>query len=177
MGAAIVQEETEISNAGETPEIPRVLREIPPEKFRELIEALLGGPLQHQTSGSRREVVENPSDDQRRLPNDALTSNRILLRHCHESLLFETDWRPLDDVRESAISAVQATYVGAAMESRFMSAGTEDACAGRWAEYGGAGTGCAGGPPAGDVPKGARRQNQVDLQGIVERVEREADEA
>jgi len=36
-------------NAGETPEIPQIPRRIPPEGFRELIEALLGGPLQHRT--------------------------------------------------------------------------------------------------------------------------------
>ncbi len=33
-------------NAGETPETPQIPRRIPPERFGELTEALLRGPLQ-----------------------------------------------------------------------------------------------------------------------------------
>ena len=83
--------------------IPQILRDIPPEKFRELIETLLGGPLQHQTSGSRREVVANPTEDQLRLPHAELMGNKIMLFHGREKLVFETDgFRPT----ASAISHV-----------------------------------------------------------------------
>ena len=45
-----------MSNAGETPETPQILRRIPPERFRKLIETLLGEPLQHLTG-----TVHQPS--------------------------------------------------------------------------------------------------------------------
>ena len=158
--------------------IPQILRDIPPEKFRALIEALLGGPLQHQTSGSRREVVENPTEDQLRLPHAELMGNKIMLFHRREKLVFETDWLPSDSVSDFARSIAQTTYLGAMSSSRFLlKDGTEVACADRWAEM------LEPGPvePASPWPEKSRTAHEVNIgsicKGIVERVEREADEA
>lgn len=162
-------------------EIPQVLREIPPEKFRELIETLLGAPLQHQSSGSRREVVENPTEEQLRLPHDNLMGGKIMLRHRRE-LLFETDWLPLGS--EFALSVARVTYLGAMSGSRFkMGDGTEVECSDRWAEI-------VGRPgqttPESPWPEKSRAVRDVMAQsivvqsvrsGVVERVEREASEA
>ena len=121
--------------AQETPEvhIPRILREISPEKFRELIETLLGAPLQNQSWGMSRETVENPTEEQLQLPHDRL-SRGILLRHLRGKLLFETDWLPPGSISEFARSVAQVTYLGAMSGSRFQKAdGTEVECSDEWA--------------------------------------------
>ena len=114
--------------------IPQILREIPPEKLRALIEALLGAPLHSQSAGSRHEVIENPTDEQRRQEHVGLAGNRIMLPHRREKLHFETDWTPADSVSDFALSAAQITYLGAVSESRFLSDGTEVSCTDRWKE-------------------------------------------
>ena len=47
-----------MSNASETPEIPQILRNTPPEEFRELIEVLSGGRC-----STRRGRLINPRGD------------------------------------------------------------------------------------------------------------------
>ena len=121
-------------------EIPQVLREIPPEKFRALIEALLGAPLHSQSAGSRHEVIENPSEEQRRQEHVQLAGNKIMLSHRREKLHFETDWISADGRSDFALSAAQIMYLGAASGSRFQSDGTEVSCADRWKEIIGSGS-------------------------------------
>ena len=115
-----------------------------------LIEALLGmlgGPLQHQTSGSRREVVENPTEAQLRMPHAELMGNKIMLFHRREKLVFETDWLPSDSVSDFARSIAQS---GLRRQ------------VGRDAR---AGAGRAGEPLAGEIQDSARSQYRIDLQG------------
>ena len=127
--------------------IPQILREIPPEKFRALIEALLGAPLHSQSAGSRHEVIENPTDEQRQQEHVELAGDRIMLSHRREKLHFETDWTPADSISDFALSAAQITYLGAASRSRFRSGGTEVSCAERWKEIIGSGSGEAAKKP------------------------------
>ena len=104
--------------------------------FRELIETLLGAPLQHQTSGSRRQIVENPTEEQRRQEQVVeLVGNRIALPQTREKLLFETDWVPHGGgVSEFARSTAQMMYLGAASNSRVRDGEGEAACVDKWRE-------------------------------------------
>lgn len=138
-------------------EIPQILREIPPKKFRELIETLLGGPLKRQSSGSRKEVVENPTEEQLRLPHSRLIGDKIMIHHRQQELHFETDWLSPDDVSDFANSVAQVTYLCAMADGRFqMGDGTEEVCADRWAEI------VAGESPAADEspPGGSGRRRR-----------------
>lgn len=95
----------------------------------------MGAPLQYQSHGSRREVIENPTEEQRQQEHVELMGNRIALSRRREHLRFETDWRPLGAVSQFARSAAQVTYLGAVSSSRFRKKdGTEVACAERWRE-------------------------------------------
>ena len=115
--------------------IPQILRDIPPEKFRELIETLMGAPLETQNFGSRREVIENPTDEQKQEPHNALAGDKIMTRRRREHLRFGTDWLPQEKVTGFAFSTAQITYLGAMAESRFrMKDSSEVACSDRWTE-------------------------------------------
>ena len=155
--------------------IPQILREIPPKKFRELIETLLGGPLQQQTAGSRRRTIEDPTEEQRR----TLSDGGIMLpdQRC-EKLLFETDWLPADRVSEFARSIAQVAYLGAMSDSRFQrNDGTEESCADAWEEL----LRSAPGDPVEPWSERSETSHETLIgsicQGIVERVEREAEDA
>lgn len=141
----------------ETLQIPQILREIPPKKFRELIDTLLGGPLQHQTSGSRKEVVENPTEEQLRLPNSELMGGKIMLHHRREKLLFETDWLPPGSVSKFARSVAQVTYLGAASDSWFKHGDGKISCAERWRQL--------------------TAQDLVEVNGVLPKEEPDQDEA
>ena len=157
--------------------IPRILREIPPEKLRELIETLLGAPLQHQSSGTRREVVENPTEDQFQQPHDKLMGGKIMLRHRREKILFETGWLPPGSVSEFARSVAQVTYLGAVSGSRFKRRdGTEDRCSDEWAKLLEEEEGDA---PASPRPEGSGAVREDEVESVYwgtvdERVERRA---
>lgn len=163
------------------PQIPQILRDITPAQCRELVETLMGAPLQHQTSGTRRRVVENPTEKQRQQEHTVeLAGGKIALPQRREKLLFETDWLPLDGVSESARSIAQVTYLGAMSSSRFqMSNGTEVLCADKWAEM----VGPQRGEPANPWPEKPKEALEVSIgsvsisfrsvcEGIVERTER-----
>ena len=114
--------------------IPQILRDIPPERFRELVEAILGAPLKRVSSGSRYEVIEKPTDEQRRQENVELAGGKIMLLHRRERLHFETDWTPRGEVSKFALSDAQMAYLGAVADSRFLSSGKEVLSADRWKE-------------------------------------------
>ena len=116
-------------------DIPQVLVDIPPEKFRELIEALLGGPLQEQSSSIRREVIDSPTDEHKAQPHIELADGKIMLfRHCAE-LQFRTAWHPTDELRRHHdLSMVRMMYMGAATDSRFLHEGSEVKCMDKWSE-------------------------------------------
>ena len=144
-------------------EIPQILRELPPQKFRELIETLLGGPLKRQSSGSRKEVVENPTDEQLRLPHSRLMGNKIMIHHRQQELHFETDWLLPGEVSDFANSVAQVTYLGAMADGRFqMEDGTEVPCADRWAEI----VAEEEGAPASPWPEGSEAVREDEVESV-----------
>ena len=114
--------------------IPQILKDIPPEKFRELIEELLGGPLQHQSSSIGCEVIDDPSDEQRKQPHIELSHGRIMIPHHRAELHFRTGWHDASELRGDDDANVRLMYMGTATDSRFLSQGEEKTCKDRWTE-------------------------------------------
>ena len=114
-------------------DIPQVLREIPPEKFRELIDTLLGAPLQHQSSSLRREILDDSSHEQREQPHTKLAGGRIATHRHRSEIYFRTKWQELTGLRPGLDSEVRMMYLGAATDSRYRSDGEIRQCKDAWA--------------------------------------------
>ena len=155
-------------------EIPRILRDIPPGKFRELIETLLGGPLQHYSLGQRNEVVENPTAEQLQQDHIPLPGNRIMILHRRRKALFETDWLPPASFSAFSDSLTPVVYLGAALGGSYLSGGTVVVCSVKWKEI------TERDRPVeanGDTPVEANGDTPVEVEyragrgGLVERIE------
>ncbi len=116
-------------------EIPQILREVPPEKFRELIEALLGLPMAGSSSGGRNEILDNPTEEERNdNRNIVLGNGRVMTPRQERRLRFSTGWlgREQRSGARSNVGMVTAMYLGAASNSRFKSKGEEKLCKEEW---------------------------------------------
>lgn len=114
--------------------IPKIARNVTPEECRELLEFLLGGPVQKWSVGIGRETVDNPTADQRKQDHVPLSRGRIMLLHSRAKLNFETDWHPRGDRRLSAPDEVRAVYLGAMSDGKIMHGGSPVDCHQRWQE-------------------------------------------
>ena len=143
--------------------IPEIARKVSPEECRELIEFLLGGPLKNWKAGVGREVVDKPTEDQRKQDHVELSRGRILLLHNRAELHFETDWHPRGDKRLTAGYEVRATYLGAMADGSMMHGGATVECHKRWQEL----LKGAGSPVADASPGFGRFTIRVAVEAVV----------
>ena len=112
--------------------VPEIARKISPKECRELLEFLLQGPLKDWEASVGREVVDNPTPEQRKQKHVPLSGRSIMLPHSRAQLHFETDWHPLG--RLSAADKTRAVYLGAVSESTILDGGSPVDCQQRWDE-------------------------------------------
>ena len=94
-------------------DIPQILIDVPPEKFRELLELLLGGPLQHQSSSIGHEVIDSPTDEHKAQPHVTLAGGKIMLRNERSELLFRTAWHSSRQLRrDDDLDMTRIMYMG-----------------------------------------------------------------
>ena len=89
-------------------EIPDILREVPPEKFRQIVETLMGVPYR-----TGHLSWESQFDEEVRRP----TGNGKV------DLLFSTDWQPWGDLqerRDSGSHELYMLYVGTANDTKVL---------------------------------------------------------
>ena len=119
-------------------QMPEIARKITPGQCRELLEFLLGGPLKRGKVTFSREVVDHPTDEQRKQDHVPLSGGRIMLSRSRAELHFETDWQP-----HGRLSAYEArvVYMGAISDGKILRDGSPADCRQRWSEIlDGAGT-------------------------------------
>lgn len=109
--------------------IPDVLRRVPPEDFREIIEVLLGGPAKNGSLGSEVQVIDEPTEEQKQQPHTKLPKGKIALPFVKDRFKVETDWLSRD-ARDRTSHAM--LYLGAAMDSKMLDDGKPVDCRERW---------------------------------------------
>ena len=114
--------------------VPEIARKVSPEECRQLIEFVLGGPLKKGTVGISHEIVDNPTEDQRKQEHVPLSDGRIMLLHSQGTLHFETDWHPRGDNRLSAPDELRTVYLGAVAAGLMRHGGSTVECRHRWQE-------------------------------------------
>ena len=112
--------------------VPEIVRKISPEELRELLEFLLGGPLQKSEVSISHEVVDEPTEEQKGKPHAQLSGGRIMLFHSRGEVRFETAWHPRGELLPP--DELRGLYLGAVSEGRILRNGSEVQCRDRLRE-------------------------------------------
>lgn len=115
-------------------EIPQIMRDVPPEKFRELIDAVLGGPLQFSSLSIKNEIIDEPTDDDRMHPHTELPDGKIITNRSRSALRLNTDWHARTELSFEDKDHVRLMYVLATVNGRFKSRGVSVTGKERWSE-------------------------------------------